>query len=952
MKIWVTAVLLTGTAWAVDFQKEVKPILSNHCFHCHGPDAGNRIMGLRLDTHEGILATTPRGTIIVPGQPSSSLLVQRIANPKPALRMPPPYAHKDLDPEQVQTIEKWIAEGAVWKEHWSFSAPRRPALPEVRQESWVRNPIDRFILARLEKEGLQPAGPEDKGRLLRRLSLDLTGLPPTTEDLERFLRDERAGAYERMVDRYLASPRWGEHLARYWLDAARYGDTHGLHTDNYREIWPYRDWVIQAFNRNLPFDQFTIDQLAGDLLPNPTIDQRIATGFHRNHVATNEGGVIPAEVQAIYVKDQVDTTSAVWLGLTLGCATCHDHKYDPLTQKDFYQMGAFFNNTLEAPLHGEIPEPEPILVIAQQKDRARLTELEPGLYQLREQFNAILRPYSKDKPDPDVQAALSSKRKILQAEATVPSGELFLRTPFTLQIEFNQVDATQTVLAAYSGQDMRMELELESMFPIVRLEGANLHGQIAVRGNTVRIAPGAKQEVTISYDGAGQPEGITIYVNGRPVSSSTIGPVAVQQKPGWTFDSRFTRKTLLYRRLLTPREILLSVSEPDQRTISILTALARDPSALPLFETLQRKEREFREIRLRGNVTLVMREKNGPAQAHVLRRGQYDEPGEEVAAGTPAVLPPMQADWPKNRLGLAKWIVDESNPLTARVTVNRFWQQVFGTGLVKTSEDFGATGEPPVNSELLDWLAVGFRESGWDVKKLFRLMVTSATYRQAAIAGGDKIKRDPENRLLARGPRFRMDAEMLRDSALSFGGLLDPTIGGPSVRPLQPEGVWESVAVLFSNTRFYHPDSGPALHRRSLYTFWKRSAPPASMEILNAPARETCIVRRDRTDTPLQALVMLNDPDFFGAAKQLAHDAAERVLPAQARLDLFAERILSRRLNTLERASVLRSRDKLVGYYQAHLQEASAITGRKDPEAAAWVMVASQLMNLDEALNK
>ncbi len=934
---------------AVDFQRDIKPILSNHCYQCHGPDAENRKAGLRLDTQQGVLAKGARGTVVVPGNPAESLLIQRAAHAKPALRMPPPYAHKDLSADQVKTLEAWISEGAVWKEHWSLIAPLRPEAPAVAKREWVRNPIDAFVLSRLEQERLTPAKEEDRARLIRRVSLDLRGLPPTPAEVAAFVNDKRSDAYERVVDRFLASEQWGEHRAHYWLDAARYGDTHGLHSDNRREIWPWRDWVIRAFNRNLPYDQFTIEQLAGDLLPNASIEQRIATGFNRNHIATGEGGVIAEEVKAIYIKDQVDTTSTVWLGLTLGCATCHDHKYDPLSQKDFYSFGAFFNNTTEVTTHGEIAEPEPLLIVAPEKDRARLAELEAALPQLRSQFQA-----ATTKADPALTEEIKSKRTALLAQATPPAGDLSLRTPFTVQSRFTYLDNHRVILAAYNGTAFRFQLSVESFLPVVRIEAEGLKTPIAVRGNTYRIPPTSQsmQEISVSWDGSGSPEGVTIYADGRALSCSKVEPVPLALKAGWSSDSKYVRATQLFSRMLSARDVLLSLPEVEKQRLQILTNIEKDPATLELFTKLEALEQERRKIRMRSDVTLVMKEKGGPAVARILKRGQYDQPGDEVSAATPAVLPPMRTDWPRNRLGLAKWIVDESNPLTARVTVNRFWQEVFGTGLVKTAEDFGTTGEPPVHPLLLDWLAVEFRESGWDVKKLFRLMVTSSTYRQAAVSNAEKNTRDPENRLLSRGPRFRMDAEMLRDSALAASGLLDGTIGGPSVRPLQPEGVWEAVAVLYSNTRFYKPDAGAALHRRSLYTFWKRSAPLASLSILNAPAREMCVVRRDRTNTPLQALVTLNDPDFFAAARQLAIEAQRTTASVVGQVDFLGGRILSRKLETVERESALRSHAKLLQHYRANPSEAKQITSRNDFEGAALTVFASQMLNLDEALSK
>jgi Protein of unknown function (DUF1553)/Protein of unknown function (DUF1549)/Planctomycete cytochrome C len=940
---------------AVDFKRDVKPVLSNNCYHCHGPDSGNRMAGLRLDQKEGLFGTTRQGIVVVPGKAADSLLYRRISQQKPALRMPPPYSHKSLTDSEVETIRLWIDQGAEWKEHWSFSVPVRSAIPSVSNPSWVRNPIDNFVLARLDREKLIPAVEADKARLLRRLSFDLTGLPPAPEDLEKFSNDSKAGAYERMVDHYLDSKQWGEHRARYWLDVARYGDTHGLHADNYREIWQYRDWVVRAFNANMPFDEFTVEQLAGDLLPSPTLDQKIATGFHRCNVTTNEGGVIPEEVQAMYVKDRVDTTAAAWMGLTLGCATCHDHKYDPLAQKDFYRMAAFFNNVAEPPLDGNIPEHDPVLIIPAPADRSRLADLLPRVEAARQRLDEVtstLKPLDLSKVSTEDRAALTQRRLAVEATGGPASGTLSFNKPFTLHVRFKDVDVARALLVSYADSQFRMEVALESMFPVVRVQLTGAPNQLAVRGNTARLSPRSKQEITVVYDGSGHAEGFTLYAAGRSIPIARVDPLPLANGSGWVFGKEFDVRTTLYGRGLSPLEVLQSTEELDGKTRALSDRLSSSTDALSRFTEMESLESALRPIRYRGEVTLVMKEKPSPPVAHVLRRGQYDQPGEEVTPATPATLPPMLPEWPKNRLGLARWLVDPGNPLTARVVVNRFWQEVFGVGIVKTSEDFGSTGQPPVNPELLDWLAVEFHEFGWDVKRLFRLMVTSAAYRQAAVADPAKLERDPENRLLSRGPRFRMDAEMIRDTALVASGLLDLSMGGPPVKPLQPEGIWESVAVPFSNTRFYSADSGAALTRRSLYTILKRSAPPPAMEILNAPTRETCTVRRERTNTPLQALVTLNDSQLFNAAQRLAANAMEDVASDQGRLDYMSTRLLSRRLTGDEQVSVFITRERLLKYYRAHLDEAARISGVGKPEAAAWIMVASQLLNLDEVLTK
>jgi mono/diheme cytochrome c family protein len=749
------------------FNRDIRPILAENCFACHGPDRASREASLRLDQRESAV----KAGAIAPGNIDDSELLNRVFSEDSADRMPPPKSHKNLTDSQKALLRRWIVAGAEYQPQWALIAPVRPQPPAVADPAWARNPIDAFVYAAIQKRGLQPAPEADRRTLARRVSLDLTGLPPAPEDVETFVNDPSPSAYENLVDRLLASEHWGEHRARYWLDAARYADTNGVHFDNYREIWSYRDWVIDAFNGNLPFDRFTIEQLAGDLLPDPTLEQRVASGFNRCNITTNEGGVIGEEYLVLYARDRTETTARVWLGLTAGCAVCHDHKFDPLSQKEFYQMSAFFNNTTQAAMDGNVKDTPPTVFVPAAADRKRWPALAAELAQAR--------------------------------------------------------------------------------------------------------------------------------------------PVAA---PG--------------------------------KTTARIAALEKEQAAL----------------RLRGTAAHVMQERDGPAKAFVLYRGEYDKRREQVSAETPGLLPPMPADLPRNRLGFARWLLRPEQPLTARVAVNRFWQELFGVGLVRTAEDFGVNGELPSHPELLDWLAVEFRESGWDVKKLFRLLVTSAAYRQSAEATPEKLEKDPQNRLLSRGPRFRMDAEMIRDCALATSGLLAPKIGGPSVKPYQPDGVWEAVAMMESNTRHYQRAQGENLYRRSLYTFWKRAAPPASMDIFNAPSRETCTVRRERTNTPLQALVTLNDPQFVEAARHLAQSLLEEGVPSGAdRLDLAARRLLARRLRPEESQSALATLDKLLQYYRANPQQAKDLVAVGDSKAdsaldppvlAAWTMLMNQLLNLDETLNK
>jgi mono/diheme cytochrome c family protein len=1040
----------------VDFQREVRPIFSDNCFKCHGPDKNTRMVDLRLDRKEGAFRERKNGTPIVAGKPEESLVYQRITASSAVRRMPPEYSHKTLNAQQIETIRRWIQEGATWKEHWAFITPERPEQPNVQAREWVRNPIDRFILARLEREGLQPAPEADRRTLVRRLSLDLTGLPPEPPEVEAFVKDSSPDAYERLVDQLLKSPHYGEHRARYWLDAARYADTHGLHDDNYREMWPYRDWVIQAFNHNLSFDRFTIEQLAGDLLPNSTLDQQIASGFQRCNVSTSEGGVILEEVAAMYAKDRADTTGTVWLGLTVGCATCHDHKFDPITQREYYSLTAFFRNLTEYPLDGNVPDTPPSVTVPRAEDRELWEEINrergsmrqtlveakrdrsdafeawlesPGRRFLQMPYEAAARVLEltvsngvslmrKGRPEaialPDgvtltagvtaPGAALHFGKKAFVTLPNVP--EVDADRPFTISTwvylpkeKGSYVIASQfepePKQEAKDGRDWRRGwiIEFSNEGPTIKLIGENRGYITAAPVGDHEFAGERWYHLLFTYDGSRGREGLAIYVNGRilrtqgtgqdldPLMSSarTASALRLGNDKGKYLEDGAIAEFCIFDREADEREAELlflwntiSTARPKdtaQLTVAEREGLKayylyqRDPVTRATLFQLRQVDLERRRIARRAATTLVMQERpDSRPVAHVLYRGQYDQLRDEVEPRVPAVLPPMRESLPRNRLGLAQWLVDPANPLSTRVTVNRFWQEVFGAGIVKTSEDFGSQGEAPSHPALLDWLAVEFRESGWDVKKFFKLMVTSATYRQSALATEQKLNTDPDNRLLSRGPRSRMDGEMVRDYALAASGLLVPAIGGPSVKPYQPKGLWEAVAMDPSNTRFYQQDHGDKLYRRSLYTFWKRSAPPASMDILNAPTRETCTVRREHTNTPLQALVTMNDPQFFESARTLAQRA---LLAARGdferQLDFMAMRLLARPLDGKELEIAKRAYGDYKNYYAAHPEDArqaisvgesKAESSLSASELAALTMLASQLMNLDEVLQK
>ena len=1021
----------------IDFQRQIRPILSDNCFHCHGPDKGTRMFDLRLDTKDGAFAVRKAGSVIVPGNAKASLLYQRVTAEQPARLMPPAHARKPLNDAQKDLLKRWIEQGAPWKEHWAFAAPKRAELPPVRDARWVRNPIDRFILARLEAAGLTPAPEADRRTLARRLSLDLTGLPPEPDDVEAFVKDTSTGWYDKFVDRILESKHYGEHRARYWLDAARYADTHGLHIDNYREMWPYRDWVIDAFNRNVPFDRFVIEQLAGDMLPDRTMDQQIATGFHRCNVTTNEGGVIPDEVAAIYAKDRVDTTGSVFLGLTVGCATCHDHKFDPISQRDFYSLAAFYRNTTQNPLDGNIPDTPPILVVPKKEDMERWQAiprdeevLRKRMDEARGQSTAEFEQWlEKDRPriatplEPaDELFAMTADGFTLRGkpiEVKLPEGvkagaegvEFGVKSavdlpnldwleagrPFSLAVTFRMPvgEDNFTVVSQIDGSSKGRgwAFEINGRSPILRLAGLAGRG-LQIRGSNVeRLKPGEWYRIAFSYDGQRDMTGLALFVNGKRAVSEGRGesqpklqgelrnfaPLRIGgQGATRYFAGGVIADLRIFARAIDEEQARLVASWPILAKARVKPAGELTPEERAGFEQyytlrensdhidLSGQMRTLADERLaiqrRGAVTLVMQEKETDPFAHVLFRGMYDQPRDKVPPSTPSVLPPMTSEYPRNRLGLAQWLVSASNPLTGRVTVNRYWQEMFGTGIVKTVDDFGSQGEPPSHPELIDWLALEFRDSGWDVKKMMKLMVTSAAYRQSARSTDVKLAKDPDNRLLSRGPRFRMDAEIVRDVALAASGLLTRTVGGPSVKPYQPDAIWETVAMTGSNTRFYKRDSGDKLYRRSMYTFLKRSAPPPAMEIFNATTRENCTVRRERTNTPLQALATMNDVQYVEAARVLAEHAL-KAAPASfdRQLDFMTARLISRRFEDREREASKRAYRDFLKFYDAKPGEAKKLIGQGEskpdpslaaPEFAAMTMLVNQLMNLDEALNK
>ncbi len=1034
----------------VQFNRDVRPILSENCFHCHGPDPGTRKAGLRLDTKEGFFeATDKRPATVVSGKSGESPLFQRLITQDPDDLMPPPDSHKELKPEQIETLRRWIDEGASWQPHWSFLKPEKATPPQPAEAPQpVRNAIDAFVFAKLQEKGLQPNAEADRATLARRLSLDLTGLPPTPEEVAAFVADTSPDWYEKHAQKLLASPHYGEHRARYWLDAARYGDTHGMHFDNYREMWPYRDWVINAYNANKPFDVFTTEQLAGDLLPHPSLDQLVATGFHRCNITTNEGGTIVEENLANYARDRVETTSWVWLGLTANCSSCHDHKFDPVTMKDFYSMAAFFRNTTQPGLDGNVKDSSPAIVVPQgEMDRARWAAI-PGDLAKKQQLVAQRREEAKGPFDQwiaalkveDLGEAVSAEALVAHAPLTEGVGDEIgamcgqpMRFKATGQVVWKPDGkiGPAPVFKAGSTFDFGNQGDFEKNQPFsygawVRPAGNNAFAGVIARmdeksayrgwdlwqdgarfavhiinawpNNALKVAtkrnvvkPGEWQHVFVTYDGSGKAGGVRIFINGELAETKvetdaltesirTTVPLRLgQRSDGAVFEGGGLQDVRVYGRRLHSAEVKQLVQSGPLRAMAEVDAAKRTPEQKQAlfdfwlttkdapYQALQQEvaalEGEREAIRGRSPITHVQEEKKDtPPTAHILFRGNYDQPKDKVEANVFAALHPMPQGAPKNRLGLAQWLTSPENALTARVTVNRHWQELFGTGLVKTAEDFGIVGEPPSDQALLDWLAVEFRENGWDTKKLLTLIVTSSTYRQSAAVTPEKLEKDPANRLLSRGPRFRMDAEMVRDYALAVSGLLVPKLGGPSVKPYQPDGVWDKVGMVEGNTRIYKQDKGEGLYRRSLYSFWKRMAPPASLEIFNAPAREVACLRRERTNTPLQALVTLNDPQFIEAARIIAGKAmADAGGDADKTVDLLARRVLLRDLKATERGIVKATFDDMAGHYRASAKDTADLLAvgetRSDaaldaPTLAAWTMVVNQLLNLDEVLNK
>lgn len=1016
----------------ISFNRDIRPILSDNCFQCHGPDEHKRQAGLRLDLQESATKAVESGHVaIVPAKPDASELVRRIVSTDNDLLMPPANSGKKLTPHQIGLLKQWIAEGAEYQGHWAFLPVTRPAVPVVNHEQWVRNPIDQFVLERLRLAGLKPSPEATRETLIRRVSLDLTGLPPTPAEVEAFLADTSPEAYEKVVDRLLQSKRYGERMALQWLDFARYADSNGYQTDGSRYQWPWRDWVIDAFNKNQPFDQFTIDQLAGDLLPEPTRAQNIATGFNRNHRLNGEGGIIAEEWRVETVIDRVETTGMTWMALTLNCCRCHDHKYDPITQREFYQFFSFFNNIAESgTLQGESKNTDPLIVVPTDEQEAELVRLDNEIAQgekriaetvkLLPQYIAAWEPGFRSRLTDGgatawQQLAVNAVKSAGGATLTKQPDGSYLAGGKNPQ---NDVYTITAPVDAESFSGLLLECLPDPSLPNMSL-GRYSNGNFVlssveaeIRGPTLKDPLVAKfNRAEATYSQKGWEIGLTLdgaSNNGWAVDGPTRrdqtnamflveSPLTVPK--GATLTIRLKHEALgqhnigrfrLSMTSLPPSAVKLNGAKfPDSlKQILAIEAGKRSPQQQEELEKFFRanidsplkqaesavagfKQQQNKIMAAAPNV-MVMRELPKPRDAFVLIRGEYDKRGDKVTAGLPAALPGFPASAPQNRLGLARWLVDPSHPLTSRVWVNRAWERFFGTGLVKTSENFGSQADFPSHPHLLDWLAAEFMQptvapvvtgqpaQKWDMKAIQKLIVMSATYRQSSHVTPQLLERDPDNRLLARGPRFRLSGEALRDQALAVSGLLVDKVGGPSVRPYMPDGVWDETS-RYGDLRGYKHDKGDGLYRRTMYTIWKRTAAPPTMLLFDAPNREVCTVKRSRTNTPLQALSLLNEITYVEAARKLA----ERMISAGSTID---ERLAHGFQRATARRPSARELQILVEGLQADWKNL-----KQDPEAAkkliaygdsrsapdldpvelaAYTLTANILLNLDEVVTR
>jgi hypothetical protein len=1014
----------------VDFNREVLPILSDNCFKCHGPDEATREADLRLDTEAGAFADLGGGYFpIVAGDPAKSEMIYHIYAEDEEDQMPPPDSELSLSASEKDLIRQWIAEGAEWKKHWSFEPVERPDLAAVTQDEWPRNGIDNFVLARLEKEGFKPSEEADRTTLIRRVTLDLTGLPPTPQEVDAFLSDTEPGAYERVVDRLLASPRYGEAMALPWLDAARYADTDGYQNDGPRDMWRWRDWVIDAYNQNKPFDEFTIEQLAGDLLTHPTLDQIIATGFNRNHRYNSESGLVFEEFLLENAVDRVDTTSTVWMGVTMGCARCHDHKYDPFSTKEYYQLISYFNSIPESGRARKYGNSEPWVLSPTKEQSQELARKEADIEKLISLLSGQEASVANAQTEWERSGGNLSERELLKQRLrfdysfdgsdkglAVETGQPWLSsgvlgTAATLDGQSEFVVESAPILASEHRFSISFWIkpdEVEDAVVLSRQQGGTTRPGMTVElkegrlqfyiitrwiagvgaiETTQTLDPGEWRHVTLTNDSSMSATGMEIYLDGELAdtqilynSNSNPGVTAKGAEMkigGGVVGNRFKGRLdelRIYDRTLRVDEVALLAEQTRLQDIVSTPFAARSESErgkLRAYFLENAAPDSFSELAASLHAarmdrtafvdsiptTMIMQEMETPKPTFVRTRGIYDSYGEKVDRVLPEILPPPDEELPSNRLGFAKWLVSGKHPLTGRVAVNRYWLKYFGRGLVKTAEDFGLQGDWPSHPELLDWLADEFVRLNWDVKAMQKLIVTSATYRQSSKVTAEMLERDPENIIFTRGPRQRLSAHVVRDQALAVSGLLVEQLGGPSVSPYQPKNFWEDL----SNMK-YEQSQGEDLYRRSLYTIWKRTLPPPSMAVLDAADRESCMVSTKRTNTPLQALTMLNEKAFVEAARNFGQrillEGGERV---EDKVE-FAFKTIAARLPNPQEFELLKSAfNEYMNLYSddsdsaealIHVGESKPLRALSSTELAAATTFANMLLNLDEVVTK
>jgi len=1011
----------------IDYNWHVKPILSDRCYVCHGPDDRARQASLRLDTQDGAYGVSRNDStrhIIVPGDASASVLMHHISSEDPSQQMPPPESNLSLSQQEIDILRRWIDQGAVWKPHWAFTPPQRSELPEVHHEEWVLHPIDAFILSKIELAGLTPSKQANPEQLLRRVTFDLTGLPPTPSELNAFLADTQPAAYERVVDQLLSRPTYGQRMASMWLDIARYADTHGYQDDRPRTMWPWRDWVVRAFNENLPYDEFVTWQIAGDLLPNPTFEQRLATGFNRNHAITQEGGVVAQEYLTEYVADRTNTTGTAFLGLTMECARCHDHKYDPILIEEYYGMFAFFNGIDEqAQISYFDLAPQPSIPYENPALEAFITRTHHAVDSLEEvidswpqtappldwtadpntTLNANLLDFlpldtienlatpsvhgRHGKANTGLEKLLPSPKMISgrRGHAMEFDGENFLNIGEDADFEWydrfslsswiwtQDQPKNVAIVSKRNGEQKRGGYDLARTDQgnlLLRLIHDNEH-LISV-SSTETIPHNQWVHVSATYDGSGRANGVRLYINGlrttTRVNSDNLDQESILNGNGllvghWTPRNQ-TRDDIegmkrgavddlyVHARDLTALEVAYLADQPYHSHEIAHYQAHHDHAFQDAIDALD----DLRSKITRIPHVMIMEEMEAPRTTFVLDRGAYDAPMDSVGPSIPEVILPFPEEFPRNRLGLAQWITHDENPLTARVAVNRFWQLLFGAGLVQTPEDFGNQGALPTHPELLDHLAVTFIDSDYDIKALIKQIVMSATYRQSNQRTPTLNERDPDNLLLARAPRKRLSAEMIRDNALLVSGLLNPVMGGEPVRPYQPAGLWKALANQIGENRYR---MGPDVHRRSIYTYWKRTIPPPSMLTFDAPDRSVCTVERQMTSTPLQSLILLNDPQYVEAARVLASRVSAVVATSdRERIGLAFQWLTSRvpqpeEINALSELFTTQSTQFKEDPDRA-LQLVSVGQHQVEPDVqisqlAAMTVVTSTIMNLDEA---